>query len=222
MHISEIFESIQGEGILAGTPSAFIRTSGCNLRCSWCDTSYTSWNPEGEELDIDHITSEIDGMADNVVITGGEPFLQPELPELCREINDRHRTIETNATVYQDIDVELVSMSPKLSNSTPMDSEWGDIHEEKRINHRVIDRFISSHDYQLKFVVSDEEDIEEIEDLLESLKRYERNRVLLMPEGVKAGELREKQRWVADLCRDRGFRFSPRLHIHLFGNKRGV
>ena len=203
-------------------PSVFIRTSGCNLRCSWCDSAYTSWEPEGETKDVADVveTAEKHG-ADHYVVTGGEPLLQPDVDELCRSLNG-HVTVETNATVYRNVDAELVSMSPKLSNSTPEDGDWRGIHEEKRLNFDVIESYIESHDYQLKFVVADSGDLDEIEDILASLSGYDRDSVLLMPEGVDRDTLRERGEWLAEVCKERGFRYSPRLQIHIYGNKRGT
>src|SRR5689334_24705142 len=103
MRIAEVFYSIQGEGRLAGVPSVFVRTSGCNLRCVWCDTPYTSWQPEGEEKSL----AEIVGAAKNyparhAVVTGGEPLLAPEIEELTAGLKTEgfHITIETAATIF--------------------------------------------------------------------------------------------------------------------------
>jgi len=161
--------------------------------------------------------------ADHVVLTGGEPLLQPDFDELCGAL-DEHKTVETNATVYRDVDADLVSMSPKLSNSTPSEDagEWREIHEEDRLNFDVIESYISSHDYQLKFVVADHEDLGEIENILGSLTDYDPNRVLLMPEGVDRETLRERGEWLTEVCKERGFRYSPRLQIHIYGNQRGT
>ena len=215
---------MQGEGQLAGTPSVFVRTSGCNLRCSWCDSAYTSWEPEGETESVEEVVERVEGYdTDHVVLTGGEPLLQPDFDELCAAL-DENKTVETNATVYRDLDADLVSMSPKLSNSTPSEDagEWREIHEEERLNFDVIESYIDSHDYQLKFVVADREDLDEIRDILASLNNYDRNRVLLMPEGVDRDALRERGEWLAEVCKERGFRYSPRLQIHIYGNQRGT
>src|SRR5271155_947591 len=126
MKISEIFYSIQGEGMLAGVPSVFVRTSGCNLRCSWCDTPYTSWNPEGEDLSIGEILERAEALnavsaAKHVVLTGGEPMIAPAIVELSGRFRERgmHITIETAGTVFTRVACDLMSISPKLSNSTP-------------------------------------------------------------------------------------------------------
>jgi 7-carboxy-7-deazaguanine synthase len=223
--VSEVFHSVQGEGRLAGVPSVFLRTSGCNLRCSWCDSAYTSWEPEGETEEVADVLERAEAYgADHYVVTGGEPLLQPDVGELCAGL-DGHVTVETNATVYRDLDAELVSMSPKLSNSTPSESSsgaWREIHEEERLDFDVIESYISSHDYQLKFVVADRDDLDEVEDVLASLSGYDRRRVLLMPEGTDRDTLRERGEWLAEVCKERGFRYSPRLQIHIYGNKRGT
>jgi len=115
MRIAEIFYSIQGEGRLAGIPSVFIRTSGCNLRCVWCDTPYTSWKPEGKEWTLKEILAEVKKYpASQVVITGGEPFLVHEIEELTKRLRRKkyHITIETAATIFKSVTCDLISMSP--------------------------------------------------------------------------------------------------------------
>lgn len=139
MRISEIFYSIQGEGELTGVPSVFIRTSGCNLRCRWCDTPYASWNPEGEERSIDSILEEVQKHpARHCVLTGGEPMIARGIHELAAALraDGLHITIETAGTIPpSDIACDLASLSPKLSNSTPnataIESSWVDRHEKR-------------------------------------------------------------------------------------------
>lgn len=228
MRISEIFYSIQGEGRLAGTPSVFIRTSGCNLRCVWCDTPYTSWKPEGENWSVREILAEVKRYPTSyVVVTGGEPLLAPEIEELTTRLKKQnyHITMETAATIFKPIVCDLVSMSPKLSNSTPWKRERGRfarMHEERRLNFPVIQRFMDGYDYQLKFVADQGKDFAEIERVLKSLKNVDRDRVLVMAQGRTKRELSEKARWIVDLCKRRGFRYTPRLQIELYGNRRGT
>ncbi|MFQ5902400.1 MAG: 7-carboxy-7-deazaguanine synthase QueE, partial [Candidatus Binatia bacterium] len=115
MRIAEIFYSIQGEGRLLGTPSVFIRTSGCNLRCVWCDTPYTSWKPEGEEWSLEEILAETKShLSKHVVVTGGEPLLAREIEELTTRLKRKgyHITIETAATIFKPVACDLISMSP--------------------------------------------------------------------------------------------------------------
>jgi 7-carboxy-7-deazaguanine synthase len=102
LRIAELFYSIQGEGALVGVPSFFIRTSGCNLRCSWCDTPYTSWRPEGVEMGLDRILDEVRAHPTrHVVVTGGEPMIAPEILPLTQKLRDRaHITVETAGTVF--------------------------------------------------------------------------------------------------------------------------
>lgn len=229
MKIAEIFYSIQGEGKLIGVPSVFVRASGCNLRCTWCDTPYASWEPEGREMSVGQIIDEIaKHPSKHVVLTGGEPMIMPDVEELCQSIKHRdyHLTIETAATVYKPVEADLASLSPKLSNSTPTERAGGrfaEAHEKNRLNPEVIQRFIeSSRDFQLKFVLSNEGDLREIDQILSSLQNWKPQDVLLMPEGVTQDELAGRADWIIELCKQRGFRFCPRLHIALFGNKRGT
>lgn len=228
MRIAEIFHSIQGEGLLLGVPSIFIRTSGCNLRCVWCDTPYTSWKPEGREWTVGEILAETKKHPTSyVVVTGGEPLLAPEIEELTVGLKKAkyHITIETAATLFKSIVCDLVSMSPKLANSTPWKRERGRfarMHEERRLNFSVIQRFMDSYDYQLKFVADKRKDLAEIEKVLEKLKNVERGRVLVMAQGRTKRELSEKARWIVDLCKEHGFRYTPRLQIELWGNRRGT
>ncbi len=229
VRIAEIFHSIQGEGKLAGVPSVFVRTSGCNLRCTWCDTPYASWNPEGDDLSVAAVVARVQSFnSRHVVLTGGEPMIMPEIVELSRDLRERayHITIETAATVYQPVEVDLESLSPKLSNSTPHLREGGRFalnHDRQRLNIEVIQQFMdTAPDYQLKFVIAKDSDLAEIDQLLATLRNVRPEDVLLMPEGVDVETLRSRAVWIAQTCKERGFRFSPRLHIELFGNKRGT
>ena len=188
MQISEIYVSRQGEGLLTGEPSIFVRTSGCNLRCSFCDTPYTSWSPEGTPMSIDEVVEVVAGHDEkHVVITGGEPMLPPAIGALTSRIQSlgKHITIETAGTISRDIECDLMSIIPKLANSTPTvdrAGEWRRKHEESRINLNVLRELIGRFKYQLKFVVVNELDVEEIKQLVESIEA-DNERVLLMPEG---------------------------------------
>lgn len=227
MKIAEIFYSIQGEGMLAGVPSVFVRVSGCNLRCVWCDTPYTSWNPEGREITIDKIVGEVRGYgASHVVLTGGEPMILAESIELTRRLKTAGEriTVETAGTVYQPVVCDLMSISPKLANSTPHEREggrWSAQHERLRYHPDVLRRLTSEYPYQLKFVVTAPEDIPEIEGIVDDIGA-DAARVVLMPEGISAEALRERAQWLVDLCKQLGYRYSPRLHIDIWGNQRGV
>jgi 7-carboxy-7-deazaguanine synthase len=229
MKIAEIFHSIQGEGKLMGVPSIFVRASGCNLRCTWCDTPYTSWNPEGREMPVAEIMRRISEFpSKHIVLTGGEPMIMPDVMDLCEAIksNGYHLTIETAVTMFHPVSLDLASLSPKLSNSTPVDREDGRfaaMHERQRLNIPVIQQFIDhSPGFQLKFVVSSESDVREIETLLPRLKNWSPSDVLLMPEGIDAEVLQERSSWIGEICKKKGYRFCPRLHILMYGNRRGT
>ncbi len=229
MKLSELFYSIQGEGKLSGVPSVFVRASGCNLRCVWCDTPYASWNPEGDDVPVEEIVRRASEFgARHVVITGGEPMIMPDIAELCDALHARghHITIETAATVFTPIKLDLASLSPKLSNSTPHDRDGGKfvaMHERQRLNIGVIQQFIdASPDFQLKFVVSADRDLDEIQEVLDQIKGWTPADVLLMPEGTNAATLDSRAGWIAEICKRTGFRFCARLHVALYGNKRGT
>ncbi|HUB33752.1 MAG TPA: 7-carboxy-7-deazaguanine synthase QueE [Bryobacteraceae bacterium] len=223
MQIAEMFYSLQGEGSLVGVPSVFIRTSGCNLRCSWCDTPYTSWKPEGNELEIEEILREVKAYpARHVVVTGGEPMIQPEITPLTERLRalGLHITIETAGTVFVPVACDLMSISPKLANSTPP-APWAAQHDRLRIQPEVLRELMDRYDYQLKFVIARRQDLGEVRALVGTLG-VERERVVLMPEGIDRDLLRERGLWLAEVCKDEGFRFSPRLHVDLWANQRGV
>ena len=229
MRIAEIFHSIQGEGLLAGVPSIFIRTSGCNLRCHWCDTPYASWKPEGPEMSIEEILKKISEWdCNHIVLTGGEPMIAPDLPELATALKKqkKHITIETAGTIPPNgIPCDLASISPKLSNSTPppeRDPAWAKKHEATRLQPEVIAEWIRKYPFQLKFVVSSELDLAEIKDLLSRLPPVPLHQILLMPEGTDVKTLATRSPWLVEICKREGFRFCPRLQIELFGHTRGT
>jgi len=225
MRLAEIFHSIQGEGKLTGIPSVFVRASGCNLRCAWCDTPYASWKPEGKDVPVSEIMQRLSEMpVKHAVVTGGEPMIMPDIVELCAVLKaaDYHVTIETAATVFTPIAIDLASLSPKLSNSTPT-GPMAAAHERQRINVPVIQQFIdTAADFQLKFVVSSPADMEEIHGLLAGLSNWKPSDVLLMPEGTDMTTLSQRSGWIAEICKQTGFRFCQRLHVALYGNRRGT
>lgn len=234
--ISETFLSIQGEGKLTGVPSYFIRVSGCNLRCAWCDTPYASWYPEGAQRTVASLASDAAASgARHAVLTGGEPLLFAAIVPLSRALRDAgmHITIETAGTVVPDdapaLACDLMSISPKLSNSTPRAGDprdpagaWTKRHEERRLNPAAIAALMNlAPDRQLKFVVSSRHDLEEIDALLGALPKVAPTDVLLMPEGVTVEQIRSRD-WLVAECLRRGWRFCNRLHIELFGHTRGT
>lgn len=217
MKINEVFASIQGEGTLAGVPSLFIRTTGCNLRCVWCDTPYTSFTPRGDDWTLDQLEQWARGFPhiSHSVITGGEPLIQPAIADLARRIHGlrHHITVETAGTVYADLPCDLMSISPKLANSGQASGV--------RYRPDILKRLMQSYDYQLKFVIQSSGDLDELHRMLEETGAS-RERVLLMPEGITPEDIRRRAQWLVDLCKLEGFRYSPRLHIDIWGHRSGV
>lgn len=228
MRIAEIYVSKQGEGFLTGTESLFIRTSGCNLRCWFCDTPFTSWAPEGDDLSVAEILQAAEREpTSHVVITGGEPMLYSELTPLCESLVERgqHVTIETAGTLYLPLHCDLMSISPKLRGSAPpaaREPRWAVRHEQSRHVPGVIRRLLAEHPYQVKFVIDRLEDVAAALAWLEEFPETDRGRVLLMPQGVTAEELAERQAWLAPKCAELGLTYCPRRHIEWYGHRRGT
>lgn len=240
----EIFHSIQGEGKSMGRPSVFIRLSLCNLYCIWCDTDYT-WNWEGTSFvhnndklagykkfnrgelvvrlpdeDILDIVTQI--RCNNIIITGGEPLVQQkDLQSLLRKLKEYnpgyHIEMETNGTLrpVAELDkwVDQYNVSIKLSNSN--------VAREDRINHEAIHFFSLSPSASFKFVVDNPDDLNEI---IEIVSKYAiaPGSVFLMPQGISEKDLREKQHWLTEICKQFNFNYTDRLHIHIWGSKRGI
>lgn len=228
MRIVEIYESVQGEGRLTGQPSVFVRASGCNLRCWFCDTPYASWAPEGEDWSVDEIVAEVQRYsADHVVLTGGEPMLFAELIPLCQRLHElrRHVTIETAGTLYLPLDCDLMSISPKFASSAPpaeTPNRWRERHERDRHAPDVIRRLTEEHDYQLKFVIGSPADAEEVDRYLDQFPHIADENVWLMPQGTDMATLTAAATWLEPLCRQRGWNFCPRKHIEWYGATRGT
>ena len=231
MKISELFFSIQGEGELTGVPSVFVRTSGCNLRCRWCDTKYASWKPEGENVTINDLLDKVCSYpARHVVISGGEPMIAKGIEEFTHLLKEsgKHITIETAGTISPNgIQCDLASLSPKLSDSTPkegdINKEWIDRHESKRLDYDILSEWVNLYNFQLKFVVSKEEEIKEIQNVISRIEgKILPEKVLLMPEGIDPDTLRSRYDLLIDLCKENGYRLCNRLHIDLFGNTPGT
>lgn len=240
--IAETFTSIQGEGTRAGLPSWFVRFAGCNLRCVWCDTPHASWAPEPTPRTLDDLVAEARAArVAGAVVTGGEPLLFPSCTPLCAALRAAglHVTIETAGTVFQAAPCDLLSISPKLSSSTPtMESapaRTGLIapvwlgpegrHERTRLNLAALRALLAQPiARQIKFVVTadrTEGDLAEIDALLAQLDPVNPADVLLMPEGVAAVDPAFAQA-LARICIARGFRYCPRLHIDIFGHVKGT
>ena len=226
MKYSEIFYSIQGEGQLIGYPSVFFRTSYCNLRCIWCDTPYASWEPEDKDISVeDAVDAILDHNCKQVVITGGEPFMQPkDLTILCHRLrqNGKHITIETNGTLFERVEADLLSISPKLENSNPSEfNHHFKQHQHNRINQEVLRQFLDYYNCQLKFVVETERDLFEIHQL-ETEMQIPTSIIVLMPQGITNDQIQERQNWVVETYKKYGYRYSPRLHVDIWGDTRGT
>ncbi len=230
----EIFHTLQGEGPSLGAPAVFLRLSLCNLHCRWCDTPYT-WNWEKtpwkhqddrkfskKEQIIELTPAQLAPLISHhqchrLVLTGGEPLLQQkELAELARLLPDLpHLEVETNGTQIPDDDFLALSpqfnVSPKLSNSG-MD-------EKLRLIPEALSLFSSHPKAIFKFVVCTRADLEEVQSLQHRFQ-LSCDRLFLMPEGRDSDTLHDRSLWLADICRDHGYRFSPRLHVLLWGNER--
>lgn len=258
---------MQGEGCMTGVESVFVRVSGCNLRCRFCDTPYASWSPEGEEYSIDQVLLRVDQVhrgppppflaeffaarslsgsgksrrqrpsdlhrsddrpdgVRHIVLTGGEPMLFPEIAPLTARLHDLgwHITIETSGTLDLPVVCDLMSISPKLANSTPSpnaDAHWASRHTANRHAPDVIRRLVADYAYQLKFVVDCPADCQDVLEYLREFPEIPPDHVMLMPQGTAADDLAAKSRWIEPFCDEHGFTFCPRRHVEWFGPARG-
>jgi len=226
MRINEIFYSLQGEGFLAGLPSTFIRLAGCRLRCRWCDTKYAWDESAGQHLTIEKIIQAVKGYeAGFVVVTGGEPMINSDLPQLVKALKaaDKHITIETAGIAFiPDMPCDLMSISPKLENSTPTDPDIVAAGHKYKPDTAVLSELIDRYRYQLKFVIDSQDDLPAVHDLLDKLPKADIRKVMLMPQAATRDELIAKSPMVADLCKKSGFAFCQRLHIMLWNDQKGT
>lgn len=228
MRIAEIYQSRQGEGRLTGTESVFVRTSGCNLRCWFCDTPHTSWDPEGHDLSVDEIVEQVTALpCPHVVVTGGEPMLFAELIPLTKRLSQagRHITIETAGTLYLPVEADLMSISPKFGSSAPngeTHANWRRRHERTRHQPDVIRQLIGQFDYQIKFVIHSMADCKEADRYLDDFPELSRASVYLMPQGVAPEELASVQAWLEPYCHQKELQYCPRRQIEWFGPVRGT
>lgn len=240
----EIFHSIQGEGKNMGQPSVFIRTSLCNLHCIWCDTDYT-WNWEKTRfahvkdadpsykkykmnemiisLTLEEIYAEVaKSGCKNIVLTGGEPMMQlQELSALIEFFNtkaaDYFFEIETNGTLLPDATFEALidqyNVSPKLANSN----------NPKKLREKpaAYEYFSRNEKAIFKFVIATENDLTEVLDICQKYQ-IPNQKVYLMPEGTNPEALKNKQQWLIEVCKKYQFHYTDRLHVHIYGDKRGV
>ena len=226
LKVSEIFESLQGEGVSSGAPCVFVRLAQCNLHCSWCDTKYTwdferyAYDDEVSERSVAEVAQLVNAAASRrLVLTGGEPLLQQRpLKELfARLAPDIVVEVETNGTIVPEpaalSRVNQWNVSPKLANA-------GDP-EQFRIRPEALTALRDSGRAYLKLVVSGERDFAEADALVERLG-WPSDHVLLMPEAADREQLRARSCAVADAARARSYRFSSRLHLELWGGRRGT
>jgi 7-carboxy-7-deazaguanine synthase len=226
LKVSEVFESLQGEGVSSGSPTVFVRLAQCNLHCAWCDTKYTwdfdhySYDHEVRERGAEELARDVNASATRrLVLTGGEPLLQQRAlavffgllaPDVVVEV-------ETNGTIAPGPEaltrVNQWNVSPKLSNA-------GDP-EQLRIRPAVLCAFRDARNAYLKLVVSTDADYSEAEQLVLRLS-WPSDRVLFMPEASDRDGLRARSFPVAEAARVRGFRFTTRLHLELWGGRRGT
>lgn len=229
--ISEMFFTIQGEGRFAGVPSFFIRTSGCNLRCWWCDTPYTSWKPEMTWTPLtDIIDQAIASGAPHIVLTGGEPMLYPEqMAYLCGAFAALGNTvtIETNGTVFDEgVRPTLWSVSPKLKSSAPTKEDQRNeflLHDKNNCPEVAAfrDMAVLKNNVQFKFVASSPDDIAEIEQTVD-FHAIPPEMVWIMPEGITREVMLERGPWAAEICKAKKWNLCLRQHVLLWGAKRGV
>lgn len=225
VRISETFYSVQGEGQLAGVPSYFVRTSGCNLRCWWCDTPYTSWKPEGDWRSAHDVLDDVlRSPAKHAVLTGGEPTLFPDALEYvvngCRSAGV-HTTVETNGTRFLDrVKPDLWSVSPKLASATPNEPDEKELHE-RNLDPSELARFAGANNVQFKFVAATEADVKEVSAYCTTYM-IDQRKVWLMPEGRTPEEVAERARFLVEHCKTRGWNLAMRLHTIMWGAKRGV
>ncbi len=228
MNISEIYASRQGEGLLTGTPSSFVRVAGCNLRCWFCDTPYASWNPEGEDRSVEEVVEAVQSHTlEHVVITGGEPMLFAELIPLTQQLHrlGKHITIETAGTLLLPVACDLMSISPKLANSDPSPEQagkWRQRHQRDRFRPDVLLQLLSQYFCQLKFVVESPADLADIDAFVARFDFLQASQIWLMPQGTDATSLEQKELWLNELCQTRGWRLCSRQHIEWYGFQRGV
>ena len=222
----EVFYSLQGEGPNTGAPSVFLRLATCNLACSWCDTKYT-WDWEhydfAQEV-VSLVANEVEARilsfeCRRLIVTGGEPLLQQrELALLVASLKERdfQFEVETNGTIVPQPelvrDIDQWNVSPKLSTS-------GNI-KDKRDQRRAMDVLSRLPNAYFKFVVTEPGDVDEVLTLRDKYGLLNQQ-IILMPEGTTVADIQNRSPWVSEACVKEGFRFSTRLHILLWGDKRG-
>ena len=216
-----LFFSLQGEGATIGRPSVFIRLMGCSVGCVWCDTKYSWSGPPVDEKTIAEILDfceEHNGA--QVVVTGGEPLESPQFPTLIEAIHDAGLRVEVETAGHvppsEDVleRVDQWNVSPKLKSAQ--------ILEEKQPE--TLDWLCRAKEPYLKFVVHHADELDEIEAVLDKygLDDFPRNRIIISPGGKTREQMEHRLIPLAEVSMERGYRFTPRLHVMLWGDKRGV
>ena len=231
MQVLEIYQSKQGEGIWAGQPCVFVRFLGCPLRCRFCDTKYARYSTVEEEMGhgASLAPDEVVGRVllldlPHVVLTGGEPMASPKIVTLTRLLKefDYQITIETSGIFFHPVACDLMSISPKLRNTVPLDGDLAVIreHDRERSKPEIVQQLVLRYNYQLKFVVDTKEDLHEVDEYLTYLHGIVPNRVLLMPQAIDVEVMNKKATWIEPFCNARGYRYCPRMQLVWYGNTR--
>lgn len=228
LKVSEIFYSIQGEGTTTGSPAIFVRMALCNLSCGWCDTKFTwDWKNYDAEKEITLFTTDslIQAIVDvtpkghkpHVVFTGGEPLLQEDLLapvwEKLIEMEYKWIEVETNGTIYPKNHQlpDQFNVSPKLENSGN--------NKKSRYKEDVLWKLNMKPNTCFKFVICDEADLKEVLEIVEKAE-LDKEKIMLMPEGVSAEEIKKKSKWLADVCMETGFQLCNRLQVAIWDDER--
>ena len=231
MQVLEIYQSKQGEGIWTGQPSVFVRFCGCPLRCRFCDSAYAR-RSAGEDDSVFGAFLAPDEIAGrvllldlpHVVLTGGEPMMSPKLVALTKLLKefDYQITIETSGIFFQPVACDLMSISPKLRNTVPLDGDLTVIqeHDRERSKPEIVQQLMLRYNYQLKFVVDTKDDLYEIDDYLSYLHGIVPSRILLMSQAIDVETMHRKATWIEPFCSSRGYRYCPRMQLVWYGNKR--
>jgi len=242
--LGEMYPCLQGEGKYIGIPHLLIRVSGCKLRCqfaeSFCDTPFASWAPEKGKFTLEDVRDFYKKYPHikHTMITGGGPTahanLLQELCNIARNEFNHFITIETEGSEFVKTDAQFISLSPKLSNSTPRPGTMNPYtnkkvtdankrqHEKWRCNYDAMKELLSYHwDYQLKPVISNKSDLIEFQKV-QNILNVSNDKVYLMPEGLNREQLTKRRQWLSDVCLQEGYNFTDRLHIITYGDKRGV
>jgi len=227
LRVNEIFHSIQGEGILAGVPSVFIRLAGCPLRCRWCDTRYAWSERSGRQTTPQQIVADVEQYhCRSAVITGGEPLIWPAIGKLTQLLHVRgyQMTVETAGIEYRKFYCDLLSLSVKLANSLPPKTNPAKraAHQKLIANLTPIRRLLADHrKYQLKFVVARQNHVDQIKAFLRQLDNIDPDRIMIMPQAARRNRYRRLAPAVARWAIQAGWRFSPRLQIELYNGRPG-